>query len=403
MRPPLRDRVLQFMAGAAASSPLLSMPAHAGPVYGADISGGIEYSKNPFLTASNNASAVRADASISPYVEIDGPRSQFRLGGTLSHSTYSRIYDDSTDYILRADYSQTLSPRLSMHANGAFNSSANGNYAPEAVSLTGIPNPLPAANDVTLIGSQARYIQFRNAVGVNYTADPRNSLSLDYSAVVVRLPDTPRVAGVRQGEYTSIAQNFGYNRVISARWTVGLSMGVNRINYLGTSLGDSTILTPNLNATWRLTGKWSLSGGLGVSILRQTTFFGPDTSRNLSASLSACRTDLRDSFCFSGARDVSPSSLGSARKTTSLGASYSYRLNARDTLSATGNFVQSDEAFLGPATKVNFLSGGLGFKRQFNNRFALDVNAGFSRSEFQSTRNDARVGIGLSYHLDNRR
>lgn len=399
----MRERLLTLVAGAAASSPLLCPVAQADPVYGMTLSGRTEYSTNPFLTAANKAGAARADISASPYIEINGARSQARLSATLSHSEYSRIYDPTTDYGLQLDFSRTLSPRANLRGGAAYNSSATGNYRPEAVGITGVPSILPNPTDITLVGFQDRRNQFRGSLGLGYTADSRNSISLDYSAVILRAPDTPLINGVRQGEYSSISQNFGYRRVINSRLSLGVSAGVNRINYFGTSLGDATIISPNVNASYRLSGRWNLSGSVGMSILRQTTFFGRDTSRNLSASLSACRIDTRDQFCFSGSRDVAPSSLGAARKTVSMGATYQYRLSARDTLNFSGNYVQSDEAFLGPVDKVKFITGGMGFKRQFNNRFALDVNAGFNTARYQTSRSDARVGIGISYLLDNRR
>jgi hypothetical protein len=399
----LRDRLLTLVAGAAASSPLLCAVAQADPVFGVSVSGRTEYSTNPFLTSVGDAGAARADISASPYVEINSKLSQARLSATLSHSEYSRLYDPTTDYGLQLNFSRTLSSRANLRGGAAFDSSATGNYRPEEVGITGVPSVLPNPTDITLVGFQDRRNQFRGSLGLGYTADSRNSISIDYSAVIVRAPDAPLLNGVRQGEYSSISQNVGYRRVINSRLSLGVSAGVNRINYFATTLGDATIITPNVNASYRVSGRWNISGSIGMSILRQTTIFGRDTSRNLSASLSACRSGTRDQFCFSGSREVSPSSLGAARKTISLGASYQFRLSARDTLNYSGNYVQSNEAFLGPIAKVKFISGGMGFKRQFNNRFALDIGAGFNTTRYQSSRSEARASIGISYILDNRR
>jgi hypothetical protein len=399
----LRDRLLTLVAGAAATSPLLCSVAQASPVYGVGFSGRTEYSTNPFLTAASKAEAARADVSIEPFVEINSARSNLRLGATLSRSEYSRLYNSATDYSLKANYSRTLSSRANLRGGLDFSSNSTGDYRPLDVDVSGNPSVLPNPTDITLVGFQDRRNQFRAALGIGYTADPRNSISLDYSAVATRLPNVPLINGVRQGEYTSISQSFGYSRVINARLNIGASVGVNRIDYYRTTLGDSTVITPSLTASARLSSRFTMSGSVGMSILRQTTIFGRDTSRNLSASLSLCRIDTRDQFCFNGSRDVSPSSLGSARKTLAFGSTYSYRLSARNTLSFSGNYVQSEETFFGPVQKVTYVTGGMTFKRSFNDRFALDVGAGFNRSTFQTQRSAVRVGIGLTYLLDNRR
>jgi hypothetical protein len=399
----LRDRLLTLVAGAAATSPLLCSVAQASPVYGVSFSGGTEYSTNPFLTDATKAEVLRVDISAEPFLTIEGARSNLRLSATLSTSEYSRIYKSSTDYSLRGDYSRTLSSRANLHGAVGFSSNSTGDYRPQSVDVSGNPSPLPSPTDITLVGFRDRRNSFQASLGVTYTISPRDSLSLDYSTVMVRLPNVPILNGVRQGEFTSISQNFGYSRVINARLSVGASVGISRTNYYRTQFGDSTVITPSLTGTWRLPGRFTVSGSVGMSILRQSTFFGPDMSRNLAGSLSVCRNNTRDQFCFNGSRDVSPSSLGSARKTLSLGAAYDYRLNSRDTLNFNGNYVQSDEPFAGPVAKVTYLTGGMGVKREFGNRFALSTGAGFKSANLSSRRSEAHFGIGISYVLGNRR
>jgi hypothetical protein len=403
MNPTMRDRLLTLVAGAAATSPLLCSVAQADPVYGVGLSGRSEYSTNPFLTDVAKAEALRVDISVEPFLRIESARTNLRVGATLTRSEYSRIYKSSTDYSLQADVSRTLSSRANLRGGLGFSSSSTGDYRPQSVDITGNPSPLPNVTDITLVGFQDRRNSFRGALGVGYTISSRDSLSLDYSAVIIGQPNSPIINGVKQGEYTSISQNFGYSRVINARLNVGASVGVSRTNFYKTRLGDSTVITPNLTGSWRLPGRFTVSGSVGMSILRQITFFGPDTSRNLAGSLSVCRNDTRDQFCFSGSRDVSPSSLGSTRKTLSLGSTYSYRLSSRDTLSFSGNYVQSDEPFAGPVPKVTYVTGGMNFKRAFSGRLGLDVGAGFKSSNFNSRRSDANVAIGISYLLGDRR
>jgi hypothetical protein len=399
----LRDRALRLLAGAVASLPFLQAVARAEPVIGLDMNGRIEHSTNPFLADQANASATRAAITVSPYLELNTARSQLRVSGSITHSEYSRIYDSSTNFEAGLNYRTALTSRLNLTGAAGFSSSSAGNFIPEAVSVAGLPSILPNPTDIALVGSQNLRNQFRGALGVSYTPDTRNSWTLDYSGIVVRFPDTPVIAGARRGEFNSISQDVGYSRTINAKLSVGAGLGLNRIDYRGTSIGDSVVISPTVNASLRLSSRWRVSGGIGMTFLRQTAFFGRDTSTSLAGNLSACRIDTRDSFCLTGSRSVEPSSLGAARKETAIGATYTYRLNTRDDLSFSGNYVQSDETSFGPISKVNFYGGQMTFKRQFNNKFAISADAGFSRSEFASTRASARIGLGIVYHLDSRR
>jgi hypothetical protein len=396
------SKTLRIVAGAAVATPLCGAVAHADPAYGIDVSSRIQYSTNPYLSSATPTSAASIGLTAAPYVEINSARSQFRAVATISHTEYSRIYTGATDYGAQFKYRNAISPRLSLHAAAAFDSRRSGSYRPDAISTSGEPSPLPDPTDITRLGAQDRFVVWRGSTGVSYSPDTRNSFSLDYTGLVTRYPDKPVIAGVRQGEYGSIAQDFGYNRVINASLTVGAMMRVNRIDYYRTALGDTTVLSPNINATIRLSSRWTVSGGVGISLLRQTTVLGREKSQDLSTNFNLCRTDSRDTFCLGGSRSVAPSSLGSARKTTSVGATYDYRLNARNTLTFSGNFGRSEQSFLGPLGTANYYSGAMGLKRQVSNRLAIGLDGGFSRSEYSGGRSDAHVGIGIFYHLDNR-
>jgi hypothetical protein len=403
MKPSFCERALGLMAGAVATCPFLCDVAAADPIIGVGVSGRVEYSTNPFLLATTNAGAVRAVVSLSPYLENRTPRSSLRLSGNVSYSEYSRIYRGSADFTGQVDYQNSITSRFGLHASAAFDSSISRSYQPVPVDVTGVPTVLPSPTDVSLVGLIDRRETWRGGIGFSYTPDARNSFSLDYNGAVNRVPSTPILNGFATGENSTIGQEFGYRRTINSRLSLGASVGVSRIDYRGTALGDATIISPNVNASVKLSAFWTLSGGVGISLFRQNTAFGRESSRDLSANFSLCRSESRDSFCMSGSRSISPSSLGAARKTTSFGATYSYRLSSRDQLTFSGNYVRSDDAGFGLINKTDYLAGNASFHRQFTKNFALTVDGGFSRVTFAGTRSDARIGIGINYNLDNRR
>lgn len=398
-----RDRALYLIAGMAASLPVCGGNALAEPTIGADVSGMVEYATNPFLLVGNNNGAVRGSVSISPSIENRTPRTSWRLSGNATLSEYSRLYQGTADYLGQVNYQNALTTRLNLNATAAYSSSISRSYQPDSVVIGGTPSNLPDVTDITLIGLQERRDSLRGAVGMSYTPSARDNWSLNFDASDVRVPSNAVLNGLTTNNYRTYAGNFGYSRTLTARLSLGASVGVSRFDYRASSLGDSTVISPNFNATLRLSSDWSLSGGLGASFLRQTTVFGPQNTRDLSANLRACRDGPRQDFCFSGSRSTSPSSLGAARKTTAVGASYDYRLTSRDSLSFSGNYVRSEESVAGPVETIDYLSGFATYQRKINDKFGLSVDAGFTRSDFRGTRTDARAGVRLSYNWNNRR
>jgi len=398
------------MAGAVAVTPLFGATALAEPVISIGMRAGVDYSKNPFLLTTRNVDALRGTVSLSPSIENQTPRSLWRLSGDVSYSDYSRLYQSAADYRASLAYRNTLTRRLTFNAQGGYSSSVNRNFqngafnpVPVEVTPGEVPLPtLPDVTDITLAGLQDRQTTFSGNAGLSYVADARNSVSLSYFGAVTKLPDNFVLGGPRANRFSSYGQTFGYNRVINSRLTAGASVAVSRFEFSGTPFGNSVSISPTATATLRLSGSWSISGGVGVVILRQETIFGRQNTTSLSGNLRACRVATRESTCLTASRGVAPSSLGTARVDTGLGATYSYRLSPRDDLSFSGGYQRSGETVptgFGNATSV---TGSARYTRQLNQRLGLFVDTGFSRISILGTRSDARVGAGISYNWRNR-
>ena len=397
------QRYVRLAAGTALVAPGALSVAHAKPTASVSVSGNVHYSTNPFLATGTSLGAVQSAVTVTPVIEERTARSTLSATGSVSFVNYSRRYRDSVDYNAGLDYVRAITPQLSWRASADYaNSGSGNNFRPEAVSLNGVPSILPPANDITLLGSQVRQSYLRAGTGFSYSPSSRSSWNLDFSGSTSTTP-SGAVGGIgNQNDYTTIGETFGYSRQLNARTRVGASLGVSRYDYRRTSVGDSRILSPTLTLSTRIGARWSLSGGVGVTLVRQNTQFGKDNSTNLSFNASLCRDADRTAACINASRNVAPSVFGLTRLTTSVGASYNYRLSTRDSISYSGNYTQSDElTVLGPS-KVDYYSGSAQYQRQFRNRLSFTADAGFTRARYGTTRSDARVGIGLAYRLGSR-
>lgn len=406
MKRPVQDQLLGLLAGAVATSPFAVGAALADPVIVIAARGGVEYSKNPFLVTSDKAEALRGTLTLSPSIENRTPRTSWRLSGDLTLSEYSRLYRSSADYRAAVTYRNALSTRLNLTAGAAYDSSIARNYQPGFLVIEPIgtvpPPALPDVSDITLVGLQDRRSTFSGNAGLSFTPDTRNSVALSYFGSTTTVPDIFPTRTARPTRYVTFGQNASYNRTINSRLSVGASVNVSRFDYGSTSLGDSVVISPNATASLRLSGSWSISGGLGVSLLRQNTIFGQQNTSNLSGNLSACRTAARESTCLTASRGVTPSSLGTARTSTALSATYSYRLTPRDDISFSGNYQRSGETVSTGLGSADYLGGSARYTRKLTERVGIYADAGFTRSRFQTTRSDARVGAGISYSWRNR-
>jgi hypothetical protein len=397
MRRPV-DHLARVIAAALAALPFLCAGARAETSASVGLSGGVEYSNNPFLLTATNTDAVRARVSVSPSLQDSTGRSTLSVSGDASFSTYNRRYRDSVDLAMQVGYNNRVTQQLSIRAGMSVNSSIGSQYSTNPIFEAPSPTAVvPRIIDLTIVGLQDRTNQAQASAGVSYAIDNKNSISLGYDGSVVRYP-----ASFNRNEYSNVRQNASYSRVVNSRVMVGASVGVSRVNYFGGPLGDAVIISPSLDGTFRLDSRWTLTAGVGFSSSRVNIGVGTLKSTDLSGSLNVCRSDTRTNFCFNGSRSTAASSFDGVRTTSTAGISYSYKINARDSLGASGGYSRSSAPPSLVGVPTDFLSASTNYSRRFSDRMIGNITGGFSRSTFQGSRSSAYVAFGINYSFGNR-
>ena len=391
--------VTRIVAAMLAATPFLFTAARAGTVTsGFDAAGSVGYSTNPYLLKDTKGGVLRGEVSLSPSVEEKTARSSLRVSSNIVFTKFSGQYRDAVNLSTLVGYTNTLTRQLSLRAGMSITSALGGTTIRDRIFDPAAPTDVVPNNpDITLVGFQSRTTRVQGSAALSFAIDNKNSLTLGYNGGVDRSPGSSG-----RSEYSNISQSASYSRVLNPRLSGGASVSVARINYFGGPLGDAVIISPSVNASVRLESKWTLSGGIGFSSSRVNVVGGTLTSTDLSGSLSACRVDARTDFCLNGSRSTGGSSFNGIRTTSSLGVSYSYKINGRDTISASGGYSRSSTPQFSSLRSTTYLSGTTTYARRFSSQISGQLTGGFTRSTFEGTRSNAFVSIGINYKFGNR-
>lgn len=359
-----------------------------------------EIASNPFLLGGSNTSAASGIITVSPSLEYSDGVKTIGLSGQISHSEFARRYRSNDSFAVSANLNQKISPRLSYFANAGIDSAIVGaNDVLKFGAKPGNGNAIPPIpTDIALNGLRQRRQSLNGAVGLDYTANARDSLQTQGGFSMVRYP-----SGSTASEYDSANGSIGYSRVLNSRTSLGVTVGVSRADYLRTPLGDATTFSPQFTFTTKFGASWSFSASAGISHSTINGLTGKFSQDSASGRLSLCNTASRGKFCVYGSRSVQPSSFGgTVRPQTSLGASYDMRLDARSSISASADFSRSGQVTQGnivTGRSLDYGSASLTYSRRISQRLQGTLSAAYSDSYRDTTKRKANtsLSLGISY------
>lgn len=365
-----------------------------------------DIASNPYLVSGPDTSSLSGVVTVSPGLKfVDGVKTM-TLRGNYRHTEFSRRYRSSDDYSANASLAQQLTPRLSYNASFGYDSSVVG--ANDL--LTFNPNPNsgsvfpPFPGDIALNGLRQRRQAINGGLSLNYTASPRDQFTTQAGFSIVRFPVASPAS-----EYDSSSGSIGYSRVINSKTSVGLDVSVSRADYRRTSIGDATTISPQATFKTKFGASWSLSASLGVSHSRISSLIGKTGQYSAAGNLNVCNATTRGKFCLFGSRSVQPTSFGSTvRPQTSVGLSYSVRLDTKSSIDASANLSRSGQISQGnivTGSTVDYGRASLTYSRRLSQRFQGYITADYADSYKDPTPRKANtsVSIGISFALGDTR
>ncbi len=367
-----------------------------------DVSIGAGASTNPYLEDGPVESTASASISVAPSLVVTEAATTFKLRGFARLEEYEEDFRTNNAYGLSGSIEHGLTDRTDLRARLGYSGSIVGiNDAffnpPDVIDDNFLT---PIADDIALNGLNQRRHSFQTGIGISHSFSPLDSISADVGATAIRFSGS----GV-QNEYNFFNQNIGYSRVLSDRTSIGASLGLGEVNYLGQRQGDSTIITPSVNITHQISEDFTITASAGVSFSDAKNVIGSTKSSDLSASFNLCRTGETNNLCLGASRQTLPTSFDGVRSQTSFTLGYSQTLNRTDSVNLNLGYSRSSNSIQGLSDDFDYLRSSATYNHKFSERFTGFVSAGYSDS-FQTginRRANTQVSIGIRLKFGNNR
>ncbi|MDB5581803.1 MAG: hypothetical protein JWR80_6979 [Bradyrhizobium sp.] len=358
----------QARLGLLASISLVALPgaAHAQSDVrlSADATANIGYSANPFSEATGNTGSGFAEIKVSPQAQVVNEHSIFTLSGVAQYQRYFRRYGDSNEYGGGLDYSGTPGEHVKTHLNFHYDSSIVGRNdltsGPVDTTLPDLPGD--SGTDISLFGTRDRRRTLRGSGDVSFVLSARDTFAVSAYYIRARYGQF-----ALQGNYDSYGGATGYSRQVTEHLQVGVQGSVARYNYLG-SLGDATIYSPQLSFSATLGARWKADGAIGASFVDRSA---SGRTTTISGNLRLCRASERSNFCLIARRAVLPTGITGTQTVTSGGATYSYKVSERGTVSAGVDYTRNGNNQLTAFGQNEYLRGSVGYEHVLKERVRI--------------------------------
>lgn len=380
--------------------------------YGLIATASAGYDTSPFLFLrqgqGDDTETASARMQLAPSISRMGPRNSFRLSGRAEHVEFFRRFGSQQNFSADLATQNRLSERLQANTGLRFISDVPGanlaNPVFDAPVLDGeIISPdlpgLPIGNDITLLGQLQRRTSYGANAGLTYQLSPRDGLRWTVSFAANRFG----TVGLADADFAS--QQLSYLRQVNGVLDLGLLVDASIINFSDAAFGNVRTVSPQFQATARLSDWFEARGSVGVAIARIENPLGNETSTFLSGNVSLCHRRPTNNLCINGSRQVLPAGIGGALIQTTVGASYSARLSERDSVQLGGNFGQASRPLRDGFGSFESINGFARYERQIQARVRFFANAGYQQvtDNLSEEASNIQGSIGISVTFGNTR
>ena len=356
------------------------------------------FETNPFLIDLPDTGTASLRLNLLPTFSRQGARGDVRVSTRIEYIEYTANYDAVLN--AGADFSSrlVLNERLEGNVELSIDSGVLATNFAGLEPVDGVPgNPgaLPGGDDITLLGLDQRRTEYQAGGGLRYQLSPRDELAVSMSFRADRFEEQD-LDDLQETDF--LTGRVSYARQVSSGLEIGVAVDASSIDIVDQSLGAISTISPQAIVSLALSPIWELAGSLGVASIRSDTNFSEETFTAFSGDVSICRSGVRANLCLTGARQVVPFGIGGAGLQSTVGATYSFRLSERETLSLSANYGKASGAFLAEGGGIETISGFVSYRLQLAERVRLSADARYTdlRADLTPNVSNFQALIGLT-------
>jgi hypothetical protein len=367
-----------------------------------DLTAGVGYSSNPFLEFNGDGSAF-GRVGVRGVHAWSSERASTSIAGFAEGSTYFNKYDFKSIFSVTGDTQYQVSETVRAFASGGVSGDLSGQlsnrflYVPPVPEVpdTTLPPPPVTVQDPDLFSFAGRQYRLYGQAGAGIRTGPRTNITLSGGGSRVWF------TGTGLNDYTTIFVNGAYNHQLSARTSIGFSVGADRTNY-DNSNDHSTIISPRLTLSTRLSEYWDVQGGIGVSFSRFQRDGESDHSTSLVFDGSICHSSETERLCGRIARSSQSLSRAALSNSTSANVDWYKKLDDKQTVQLSAGvtrYVTDDQ--LTSNFKSHYFRVAASYSRKINDRLSggADVSGRWLRQNGPDPDGDLTGSLFLRYRL----
>lgn len=359
------------------------------------------FETNPFLIELPDTGTASLRLSVVPTFSRQGALGDLRISARIEHIEYARNYDSvqnaGADLGSRFVLSEQVEGTVDLSFDsGVFVTDLTG-FGP----FDGAPDdtePLSGVDDITLLGLDQRRTQYQAAGGLLFQLSERDELetAMSFRADRYGSEDSP---GLEETDFLS--GRVSYAHQVNGELTIGVAFDASEIDFVEQSLGRITTIFPQLIVELSLSPNWQLTGSSGVARIRSSTDSSEETTTAVAGDVSLCRSGVRADFCLIGTRQVVPLGIGGGGLQSRVGASYSYRLSERETLSLSADYGRASETSGFSGSTIETIGEYLRYELDLSERITLSADARYTelRSDLGPDVSNFQALVGLTGRL----
>jgi hypothetical protein len=338
-----------------------------------DLEAGVGYSSNPVLSLNNNNGAGFGRLSAHAVHTRVSTRTTTVLSAYGQALFYTKHYGTQESLDVEGRHDALVNEHLRIFGDLGASYDKGGQLDTRIIGVPDVPLPpgvitppilLPGGSD--FLSVTGRQYRFDGHLGAQLSLSARDSLNVSSG-----VEHDVFKSGTIDTSYTTIPVSVGYDRQINPRTTLGARVVAAHTDYNGPS--SVQVITPEATLTTHLSERLVFSGAVGVSFASVDDGITTRHSTGLAANASLCSTSLRGHACVYGSVDQETPTVAGPARNLSIGADYSRRLTADDTIdfSASANRYSTPLTILaGPSfSHATYIRAAADYSRRISDRW----------------------------------